>query len=126
MSLTEIATFIGQVGIPSALALFLLWAYDRKERLHSAEREKWDDEYKKLNESRLAASDAYAERVLKMQEANIKIVSQASEIASIFERERREIREARERELREAHRDQQTTGPHHPVMGPWKGGRERG
>jgi hypothetical protein len=135
MVMGDVLALIGQYGVMPVIVIVLAVAYDRKEKKHEVERQRWEEALKgerdACAEERAAWEKARQEsyererqvgekfvvQLLESQRNMTQVISQASQMAAAFERTEREIREERTRELREG-----DTGRHRAVLGPKGGG----
>lgn len=110
---------VAEHGLSVVLLFVLGWAYDRQQKKHEAERLVWnkerDVEQAKWEAERLryeaerrvtfAAEKEDGERIqsilMKMQDNASMMINKASDMASAFEQEKKEIRDRAERDIRE-------------------------
>jgi hypothetical protein len=73
MMVEDVLKIVGQYGLPLVLFVVLAIAYDRKEKEHKADRERWEEERREERErvetERRAERERWAEERRKLQEA---------------------------------------------------------
>ena len=110
--ISDLVKLAAQYGLSTVLLFIVGWAYDRQQKKneseraalvgkHEAERAKWEEERRGYFESSREDGEKIQGILLKVQEHSATVINKASDMASAFEQEKREIRDAREREIRD-------------------------